>query len=52
MDRDDAVRDAGSAYQDAVDAIEFARSAIGEAEYATLEALQAEKYARQLGAAL
>jgi hypothetical protein len=52
IDRDVAVRDAGEAYSDAIDAIKFAQSAIDEAEYATLGALQAEKNARRLGAAL
>jgi hypothetical protein len=52
VDRDAAVQDATQAYSDAMDAIDFARSAIGEAEAATLEALQAEKNARHLGAAL
>jgi chromosome segregation ATPase len=52
VDRDVAVRHATEAYEDAVDAIEFAQSAIAEAEYATLEALRAEENARSLGAAL
>jgi hypothetical protein len=46
------VRDAESAYVDATDAIEFARSAIVEAEYATLAAMRAEKNAQRLGAPL
>jgi hypothetical protein len=52
VDRDVAVQDATQAYADAMDAIDFARSAIGEAEAATLEAVQAERNARHLGAAL
>lgn len=52
IDRDRAVRDAGDAYADANDAIEYAMSAVAEAEYATIQALEAEKYARQLGAPL
>jgi hypothetical protein len=52
VDRDVAVRDAGQAYDDAIDAIDFARSAIVEAEYATLGAMRAEKNARSLGAPL
>jgi len=52
VDRDVAVRHATEAYDDAIDAIAFAQSAIAEAEYATLEAMRAEKNARSLGAAL
>jgi hypothetical protein len=46
------VRDAESAYEDANDAIDFAQSAIVEAEYATFAALRAEKNAQRLGAPL
>src|SRR5262249_2142147 len=47
-----AGQDAGEAYSGAMGAIDFGRSAIGEAEAATLEALRAEKKARRLGAPL
>jgi hypothetical protein len=43
VDRDVAVRHAREAHEDAVDAIEFARSAIAEAEYATLRGIACRK---------